>query len=114
MERVEVITSIERKRRFSDQQKFAILAEAKRTTVAHAAAKYEISPSVIYTWKHKIKDGCHAVAKTVPAFVKVAPEPPKPEVSEQPIYVHLGEVVVEFPTSVDMKSLLSFIQTLRG
>ena len=117
MERVEVITSVERRRRFSDEEKMAMLMEARRTSVARVAQKYEISPSLVYLWKKKLERDCVAVAPAPSsAFVKVAsPQAlPAPTV-EQPIYVHLGgDVIVEFPGAVDMQSLKAFIQSLRG
>ncbi len=50
MERVEVITSVERRRRYSDEQKLAMLAEARRTSVARVAAKYEIALAINWPW----------------------------------------------------------------
>lgn len=53
MDRVEVITRVERRRRWTDAEKAAVLAEtdAPGTNVAAVARKHGIARSVVYNWR---------------------------------------------------------------
>jgi transposase len=53
MDRVEVITRVERRRRWSEAEKAAVLAEtdAPGTNVAAVARKHGIARSVVYNWR---------------------------------------------------------------
>jgi transposase len=59
MARVEVITGRERRRRWSAEQKRAIVAESPmpRAVVAEIARRAEICPSQIYRWRREIGVG---------------------------------------------------------
>ena len=56
MSRIEVITGVERKRRWSDSEKFKILSEAysARAKVTHVARQYDILPQQIHQWRRKL------------------------------------------------------------
>ncbi len=56
VQRVEVVTSVERRRRFSDDQKMMIVEEASMpgASVSAIARKHEISPSMIFNWRKKM------------------------------------------------------------
>ena len=53
MDRVEVITRVERRRKWSDAEKASVLAEtdAPGTNVAAIARKHGIARSVVYNWR---------------------------------------------------------------
>ena len=53
MDRVEVITRVERRRKWADAEKAAVLAEtdAPGTNVAAVARKHGIARSVVYNWR---------------------------------------------------------------
>ena len=53
MDRVEVITRVERRRKWTDAEKAAVLAEtdAPGTNVAAVARKHGIARSVVYNWR---------------------------------------------------------------
>ena len=53
MDRVEVITRVERRRRWTDAEKAAVLAETDTpgTNVAAVARKHGIARSVVYNWR---------------------------------------------------------------
>jgi transposase-like protein len=53
MDRVEVITRVERRRKWSEAEKAAVLAEtdAPGTNVAAVARKHGIARSVVYNWR---------------------------------------------------------------
>ena len=64
MERVEVITSVQRRRRFTPEQKRAIVeeAEAPGMSVSLVARKYDINPSVVFTWRRLMHAGALVAA----------------------------------------------------
>jgi transposase len=53
METVEVITSVERRRRWSAQDKKAIVAEAEQPgmSISSIARKYGIHPNQVFHWR---------------------------------------------------------------
>ena len=57
MARVEVITGPERRRRWSDEQKRAIVAEslAPGAVVADVARRAEVGPGQIYRWRQELR-----------------------------------------------------------
>jgi transposase len=56
---VHVITSVERRRRWSAYDKKAIVEESFETgnTVSSVARKYGVSPSQVFAWRRKMEEG---------------------------------------------------------
>jgi len=59
MSPVEVITSVQRRRRFSAQQKCAMAEEAELpgNSASSVARKYEVHPNQIFKWRRLIHEG---------------------------------------------------------
>src|ERR1700732_2401918 len=57
MARVEVISGIERRRRWSEEQKRAIVAESfvPGAVVSEVARRADISPGQIYRWRQEVR-----------------------------------------------------------
>src|SRR5437763_4696494 len=57
MARIEVITGIERQRRWSEEQKRAIVAEsfAPGAVVSEVARRADVSPGQIYRWRQEVR-----------------------------------------------------------
>src|SRR5271155_1941104 len=72
MARVEVITGVERRRRWSDDEKRAIVAQsfAPGAVVAEVARSVDVSPGQIYRWRQEVRA---AVAGFAPLLI-AAPE----------------------------------------
>jgi transposase len=53
MERIEVITSVQRRRRYSGQEKaqFVAMTMQPGSSVSSVARQYGISPSLLFKWK---------------------------------------------------------------
>jgi transposase len=122
MKRVEVVTSIQRRRRFTDEEKERIVIESMEpgASVAATAERNEISPSLIYTWRKAYAGTrgpvvdesstgltavpqvfARAVASTVPAVCK-------------PIRLHIDEhMVIEFPADADVTRISTLIKAIR-
>jgi transposase len=66
MARVEVITGIERRRRWSEEQKRALVAEsfAPGAVVSAVARRADVSAGQIYRWRQEVRAavaGCSAI-----------------------------------------------------
>ena len=72
MARVEVITGVERRRRWSVDEKRAIVAEsfAPGAVVAEVARRADISPGQIYRWRQEV----HAAVAGFAPLLIAAPE----------------------------------------
>ena len=59
VDRVEVVAGIQRRRRYSVDQKLAVLEEAARpgTTISYVARRHGISPSLIFGWRRRMSEG---------------------------------------------------------
>ena len=58
-ETIEVITSVERRRRWSVEEKLAIVEEAELSelSVSAIARKHGVSPSLLFQWRRLARDG---------------------------------------------------------
>ena len=59
VDRVEVLASIQRRRRYSLDQKLAVLAEAAQPgmSISYVARRHGISPSLLFGWRRRMTEG---------------------------------------------------------
>jgi transposase len=59
--RVEVITSVQRRRRWSAAEKVRLVEEAMQpgSSVSFVARRYGLSPSLLFRWKRRMIEGGH-------------------------------------------------------
>ena len=59
METIEVVTSTQRRRRYSVMEKVRMVEEANQPgmTVSYVARKYGISPSMLFSWRRRMAEG---------------------------------------------------------
>lgn len=64
-----VMSGPERRRRWSDEERLAILSEAfsPGACVSRVAHRHGISTGLLYTWRRKLRDGAAEPAVTLPA-----------------------------------------------
>jgi transposase len=57
--RVEVITGVARRRRFTTEQKLAVVAEAMQPgmSISYVARRHGLSPSLVFRWRRLMADG---------------------------------------------------------
>ena len=57
--RVQVITSVQRRRRWSTAEKVRLVEEAMQpgSSVSFVARRYGLSPSLLFTWKRRMLEG---------------------------------------------------------
>ena len=101
MARVEVITGPERRRRWSEDQKRAIVAESlvPGAVVSDVARRADIGPGQLYRWRKELR----AVADGFARVLIAPPEIPAAEVAagESAIEVEFaGEARVRIPASI--------------
>ena len=58
-DQVEVLSSIQRRRRYSLDQKLAVLAEASQPgmSISYVARRHGISPSLLFGWRRRMTEG---------------------------------------------------------
>jgi transposase len=59
VDRIEVFAGIQRRRRYSVDQKLAVLQEAAQPgmTISYVARRHGISPSLIFGWRRRMTEG---------------------------------------------------------
>jgi transposase len=69
--RIEVITGVERRRKWSAQEKVAIVAEslAEGAVVSEVARRHGLSPQQLFGWRARLRDAVRGPADATPAFV---------------------------------------------
>ena len=57
--RVEIITGVARRRRFSTEQKLAVVAETMQPgmSISYVARRHGLSPSLVFRWRRLMTDG---------------------------------------------------------
>ena len=71
--RMEIITGVERRRRWRDEDKFRIVAEAEApgAVLAAVARRHEVSRGQLFQWRRQVRRGELAAAPAVPEFMPV-------------------------------------------
>jgi transposase len=131
--RIEVITGVERRRKWSAQEKAAIVAESltEGAVVSDVARRHGLSPQQVFGWRARLRDALEGSASdAAPAFVPaiVEDEPPSPaaavlpaavamgaaDVNPAPIEIALGGVIVRVRGEADPRALMTVLKALRG
>lgn len=123
--RIEVLTGPERRRKWSDETKIAIVAEALAdgVVVSDVARRHDVTPSQLFGWMRQFRDAALAriappeSAMFAPAVVDMAPitSRPSPQPAEPPaeIEISVGVVTVRIRGAVDAKTLAAVLKALR-
>src|ERR1700733_10124209 len=83
---IEIINGREGRRRWGVEEKLRIVAETHEpgATVGAVAARHDVYPSLLHTWRRQVRDGHLAVAQA-PHFVPVRlTDPPSPATAIAP------------------------------
>jgi transposase len=133
--RIEVITGVERRRKWSAQEKAAIVAEslAEGAVVSEVARRHSLSPQQVFGWRARLRNAVRGSAPSsdaTPAFVPAIVEdgPPSPSapalpatvvmaaasVEPAPIEIALGGVIVRVRGEADPRALTTVLKALRG
>jgi transposase len=123
--RIEVLSGRDRRRKWSDEAKIAIVAEALApgVVVSEVARRHDVVPSQLFGWVRQFRDAATAEVMPVeppmfaPAIVDVAlttSAPPSASAEPQAaIEISIGAVTVYIRGAVDGKTLAAVLKALR-
>jgi len=113
--RIEVITGVGRRRRWTDEEKAWIVAESldPTTTVSAVARRYGLHASQLFVWRQRL---AASAARETPAFVPVvvAEDSPAPVEVVGRMEIALGPAVVRVGADVDTAALRRVLEVVRG
>ena len=113
--RIEVITGVGRRRRWTDEEKAWIVAESldPATTTSAVARRYGLHPSQLFVWRQQF---AAPAAREAPGFVPVvvAEDDPAPAETAGRIEIALGPAVVRVGADVDAAALRRVLEGVRG
>jgi transposase len=117
--RLEVITGVGRRRRWSDEDKARIVAESldPRTTASAVARHYGLHVSQLFTWRQQLqRSTLSAAAIGGPGFVPVlvAEDSAPPTGAVGRMEIALGPAVVRVGVDVDGPALRRVLEVVRG
>jgi len=113
--RLEVITGVGRRRRWSDEDKARIVAESldPATTSSAVARRYGLHASQLFVWRQQI---AASAARKAPEFVPVVVAEGTATPAERAgwMEIALGSVVVRVGADVDASALRRVLEAVRG
>jgi transposase len=113
--RIEVITGVGRRRRWTDEEKAWIVAESldPMTTVSAVARRYGLHASQLFVWRQQL---AASAARKAPAFVPVlmAEDGAPPSEMAGRMEIALGPAVVRVGPDVDAAALRRVLEAVRG
>ena len=112
--RIEVITGVGRRRRWTDEEKAWIVAESldPATTASAVARRYGLHASQLFTWRQRLAT---PAARDAPAFVPVVVTEDGTALAEASgrIEIALGPAVVRVGADVDAAALRRVLEVVR-
>lgn len=126
---MEIITGIERRRRWRLEDKLRIIAETEQpgVGVAEVARRYEISRSLIWNWRSEARRGrltraavsaflpVQVVSEPAPSAVSLPPASPVPPLNDGQIEISLPDGSrVRVGNDVSLAALRRVMSVLRG
>ena len=118
--RIEVITGVERRRRWSEQDKARIVAESLKpgVIVAEVARRYGMHRNQLYGWRSAfgVQPAKTGQARAAPGFipVTVVQEAPEGSASNGAIEIVIGSVSVRLIGAVDATALRQVLEVIRS
>lgn len=108
--RVEIRTGIGRRRRWADEEKGEIVAEAVApgAVVSEVARRHDLTPQHLFSWIKAAKAGRFALpARDEPDFVPVVMGAPANASTGEPtpIEIVIGAIVVRVPSGADARTV---------
>jgi transposase len=133
LQRIEVITGVERRRKWRAEEKLAIVAESlvEGVVISEVARRHGISPQQLFGWRFQVRAGMTATAEdATPPFVpaiaddtagrQIAPSPAVAGPVTGPvaggdagIEITLGSTLVRVRGVVDTKMLTAVLKALK-
>jgi len=116
MARVEVITGVERRRRWSDDEKRAIVAEsfAPGAVVAEVARRVDVSSGQIYRWRQEVRTAVAGFAPLLIAAPEAVESMAGPRCRSEPVIEleFAGKIIVRIPSSIPAELAAAVVKAL--
>jgi transposase len=117
--RIEIITGVGRRRRWTDEEKARIVAESldPATTASTVARRYGLHASQLFTWRQQLQRSTpSAAAIGGPGFVPVllAEDSDAPAETAGQMEIALGPAVVRVGTDVNAVALRRVLEAVRS
>lgn len=124
MQRVEIVTGKERRRRWSDEEKARLVAETfvPGAVVAHVARRHGVAESCLYAWRRQA--GAFSAPVAMPTLIPVVtgavpaePEPPQgmaPVCAPRAVVTFTDGVRLDVGADYPTDALATLVGTLRG
>jgi transposase len=118
--RIEVLTGVERRRRWSEQDKARIVAESLKpgVIVAEVARRYGMHRNQLYGWRSAFGVQPAKTGQTCKAQgfvpVTVVPETPEASISGAVIEIVIGSVSVRLTGAIDAAALRQVLEVVRS
>ena len=120
--RLEVLSGPERRRRYSDDEKAALVAETFRPGVCTAdlARRHGLHPQQLYTWRRQARRGELALRdEDLPMFAPVIAEPviaeaAPPSGDDHLLVLEFGEVRLRVGSAVPPERVAALVAALRA
>ena len=132
LQRVEVITGVERRREWTDEEKLAIIAESCQdgAVISEVARRHGLRPQQLFTWRNGFRKReaarrlCGGASGGTPAFAPVMIADERPAVAPvetpaviagaAPIEIVLGGATIRLHGGVDAKALTVVLHAVRA
>ena len=114
--RVEVLTGVPRRRRWSAAEKAAIVAEslAPGAVASTVALRHGLHRNQLYMWRREVRSGALAKAgAALPDFVPIVPES-RAAPRTAAIEIEIGGAVLRADTGVDLAFLGKIVRLLKA
>ncbi len=122
--RVEVITGVERRRDWTDEQKLSIIAESCQdgVVISDVARRHGLRPQQLFNWRNEFRKRKTGFVFGTPAFAPVmiaderptAPAEAAAPVAEAPlIEIVLGGATVRMRGAIDAKALATVLRAVK-
>jgi transposase len=118
--RIEVITGVERRRRWSEEDKARIVAESLEpgVVVAEVARRYGIHRNQLYDWRSAfgVQPTKTEAGREAPGFVPVTvvPEAPEVSISDGAIEIIIKSFSVRLTGTADAMALRQVLEVVRS
>jgi len=123
--RIEVITGVERRREWTDEEKRAIIAESSQdgVVISDVARRHGLRPQQLFNWRNEFrKREARLMCGGTPAFAPVmiaddrpAAGPAEAPISDAPVIeIMLGGVTVRTRGSVDARGLAAVLRAVKA
>jgi len=123
VQRVEVITGVERRRTWPVAKKLAIVAEsdAEGAVISEVARRHDLKPQQLFCWRSRLRKAAPSTAMKPAPFAPVVVEASSPRSLPAPehldpvplIEIVLGSVLVRLRGAVDGKTLATVIRLVK-